>query len=142
MSLRNVLVKPLRLRTSPLGCPVSSLLSPCSQQSFAGRFPVLAQEITASGTRAQVILGADDRHLKFRSCVGVELLPTGAAVITLGTRVQSTNLFGHVYMALIDHVHRNYVSPTMLQLAVDHAVQHGRQGQSAAIGFEELPQVA
>lgn len=28
MALRNVLVKPLGLRTSPLGCPVSSLLSP------------------------------------------------------------------------------------------------------------------
>src|SRR5690606_25159106 len=27
MRLRNVLVRPLRLRTSPLGCPVSSLLS-------------------------------------------------------------------------------------------------------------------
>jgi hypothetical protein len=126
MSLRNVLVKPLRLRTSPLGCPVSSLLSPCSEQTFVGRFPVLAQHVDASGASAQVILGADDRHLRFRSCVGVEILPSGQAVVTLGTRVQSTNLFGHVYMALIDHVHRNYVSPTMLQLAVDHAVQNER----------------
>lgn len=139
MSLRNVLVKPLRLRTSPLGCPVSSLLSPCSQQSFAGRFPVLAQETLGSGTRAQVSLGADDRHLKFRSCVGVEMLASGAAVITLGTRVQSTNLFGHVYMAVIDHVHRNYVSPTMLQLAVDYAVQHGRQHEPAGRGLQAFP---
>jgi len=29
MALRNAAVKPLGLRTSPLGCPVSSLLSPC-----------------------------------------------------------------------------------------------------------------
>jgi hypothetical protein len=139
MSLRNVLVKPLRLRTSPLGCPVSSLLSPCSQQSFAGRFPVLAQETLATGTRAQVILGADDRHLKFRSCVGVEMLPSGAAVITLGTRVQSTNLFGHFYMAVIDYVHRNYVSPIMLQLAVDHAVRHGQRSEPACLDLRAFP---
>ena len=99
-----------------------------------GRFPVLAQQVDASGKRTQVILGADDRHLRFRSCVGVEMLPSGAAVVTLGTRVQSTNLFGHVYMALIDHVHRNYVSPTMLQLAVDHAVQHERVCKPAPLG--------
>ena len=134
MSLRNVLVKPLRLRTSPLGCPVSSLLSPCSEQTFAGRFPVLAQHVDVSGKHAQVILGADDRHLRFRSCVGVEMLPSGAAVVTLGTRVHSTNLFGHFYMALIDHVHRNYVSPTMLQLAVDHALQNERLCKPAVLG--------
>jgi len=36
MGLRNLLVAPLRLRTSPLGCPASSLLSANPDQLFAG----------------------------------------------------------------------------------------------------------
>lgn len=122
MALRNVLVKPLRLRTSPLGCPVSSLLAQDAGQHFAGRFPVLAQRIDAGGRRAQVLLGADDRHLRFRSCVGVEILPGGDVVVTLGTRVHCLNAFGRVYMAVIDRVHRGYVSPALLRPAVDHAL--------------------
>jgi len=123
MRLRNVLVYPLRLRTSPLGCPVSSLLGPCAAQQFAGRFPVLAQDADLFGTRAQVILGADDRHLRFRSCVAVEKAADGGAVVTLATRVQYLNWFGRLYMALIERVHRGYIAPTMLRLAVDHAVR-------------------
>src|SRR6478672_2280471 len=73
MRLRNVLVRPLRLRTSPLGCPVSSLLSPDRDNLFAGRYPVLDQAIDPRGLHAQVLLGADDRHLRFRSCVGVRI---------------------------------------------------------------------
>lgn len=122
MALRNVLVKPLRLRTSPLGCPVSSLLAQDAGQHFAGRFPVLAQRIDAGGRRAQVLLGADDRHLRFRSCVGVEILPGGDVEVTLGTRVHCLNRFGRVYMALIDRVHRGYVSPALMRPAVEHAL--------------------
>jgi hypothetical protein len=131
MQFRNVLVKPLRLRTSPLGCPVSSLLSPCAPQQFAGRFPVLAQEADLFGTRAQVILGADDRHLRFRSCVAVEKMKDGGAVVTLATRVHYLNWFGRFYMAMIDRVHRGYISPTMLRLAVEHAVQGMRATDAA-----------
>lgn len=122
MAVRNVLVKPLRLRTSPMGCPVSSLLAQDAGPRFAGRFPVLAQRIDADGRRAQVLLGADDRHLRFRSCVGVEILPDGDVVVTLGTRVHCLNRFGRIYMALIDRVHRGYVSPALMRPAVDHAL--------------------
>ena len=123
MAVRNILVKPLRLRTSPLGCPVSSLLAKDDGPRFDGRFPVLAQRIDASGRRAQVLLGADDRHLRFRSCVGVEILPGGDVVVTLGTRVQCLNRFGRIYMAMIDRVHRGYVSPALLRPAVEHALE-------------------
>jgi hypothetical protein len=97
MAFRNVLVKPLGLRTSPLGCPVSSLLSPDVSHLFAGRFPVLEQH-------------SDSRRV----------------TITLGTRVRTRNPFGRWYMAIIDRVHRAYIAPAMLRLAVDHAVRSVR----------------
>ena len=121
MGLRNVLVKPLGLRTSPLGCPVSSLLNDAPQR-FAGRFPVLEQAIDADDRRAQVVLGADDKHLRFRSCAAVECLPSGKVRFTLGTRVRNRNLFGAVYMRLIDRTHRRYVAPAMLSMAVGHVL--------------------
>ena len=122
MRFRNMLVRPLRLRTSPLGCPVSSLLSGERDRLFAGRFPVLGQRVSPDLRHAEVLLGADDRHLAFRSCVGVERTGDGLR-ITLGTRVRCNNAFGRVYMALIDGVHRRYISPTLLEMAVAHALQ-------------------
>jgi Protein of unknown function (DUF2867) len=120
MKLRNVLVWPLRLRTSPLGCPASSLLSANREKLFAGQYPILDQSIDARGLRAEVMLGADDRHLRFRSCVGVRFIGDDAH-ITLATRVQFRNWFGRLYLASIDKVHRSYISPTMLSMAVEHA---------------------
>ena len=122
MRLRNVLVRPLRLRTSPLGCPVSSLLSTERDQQFLGRYPVLAQRVDVDGLRAQVVLGADDRHLRFRSCVGVRLLEGDRLEISLGTRVACKNAFGRFYMAMIATVHQRYISPAMLRHAVEHAL--------------------
>jgi hypothetical protein len=121
MRVRNWLVKPLGLRTSPLGCPVSSLLSAEPGQSFGGRFPVLGQSVDPSERRAQVVLGADDRHLRFRSCVGVHIVSDSRIDFTLGTRVHCSNAFGRFYMAAIGSVHRNYVTPAMLRAAVAHA---------------------
>ena len=121
MNLRNFLVRPIGLRTSPLGCPVSSLLSPVKSNLFANRYPVLDQKINATNTRAQVILGANDKHLIFRSCVGVEILDGQRIAITLGTRVHCKNLFGRFYMGFIDQAHRAYIAPTMLRMAVEHA---------------------
>lgn len=125
MSLRNLLVRPLRLRTSPLGCPASSLLSADRSRLFAGRYPVLDQALDDRGRYAEVLLGADDRHLRFRSSVAVRIVGDDAHV-TLGTRVQCRNWFGRRYMAVIDRVHRTYISPTMLGMAVEHA-QRSRQ---------------
>jgi hypothetical protein len=122
MAIRNLLVTPLRLRTSPLGCPVSSLLSEDRSRLFAGRFPVLAQQLSDDGRSAEVLLGADDRHLRFRSCVRVERLDDGQLRISLGTRVRTHNAFGRFYMAMIDRTHRRYISPTMLRMAVAHAL--------------------
>lgn len=119
MALRNTLVRPLGLRTSPLGCPVSSLLSCNAAETFDGRFPVLAQ--TVGATHAQVILGADDKHLRFRSCVAVRTIGDACIELSLGTRVHCKNVFGHAYIALIERVHRHHVSPAMLRMAAEHA---------------------
>jgi hypothetical protein len=121
MALRNVLVRPLGLRTSPLGCPVSSLLLPVREQLFAGRFPVLDQHVDAEDRHAQVVLGADDKHLMFRSCVAIHVINTHRVEVSLGTRVHCKNLFGRFYMAAIQHVHRSYIAPAMLRMAVEHA---------------------
>jgi len=128
MAFRNVLVKPLGLRTSPLGCPVSSLLTERPVARFESRFPVLAQRGQRNDRVSEVILGADDKHLRFRSCVGVSVGDDGAIAVTLGTRVATTNGFGWVYLALNDRKPKAYVSPVMLRLAVDHAVRTLRAG--------------
>jgi hypothetical protein len=121
MSFRNTLVKPLGLRTSPLGCPVSSLLSD-GPQRFGGCYPVLGQSVDHADCYAQVLLGADDKHLQFRSCAAVEILPGGSVRFSLGTRVRNRNWFGHLYMGLIDRAHRGYITPTMLRMAVGHVL--------------------
>jgi Protein of unknown function (DUF2867) len=122
MALRNAMVKPIGLRMSPLGCPVSSLLSPQSEAVFAGRFPVRQQQYDAFDRHHQVILGTNDKHLMFRSCASVDV--TGDRIeFTLGTRVRCKNAFGHVYMGMIDRVHRRHVSPAILRHAVQHVLR-------------------
>jgi hypothetical protein len=135
MRLRNLLVWPLRLRTSPLGCPASSLLSADRSRLFAGKYPVLDQRVDARIQQAEVMLGADDRHLRFRSCVGVRFVGDDAH-ITLGTRVQCRNWFGRGYISAIDRVHRRYISPTMLEMAVEHALRRRQAVEdSTALAF-------
>jgi hypothetical protein len=122
MMVRNILVRPLGLRTSPLGCPVSSLLSDDRSHLFAKQYPVLDQAIEEDPLRAEVVLGAKDKHLIFRSCVGVEIMKPTRVNVTLGTSVKCKNLFGHFYMSAISYVHRKYISPTMLRRAADYLV--------------------
>lgn len=136
MQLRNRLVSPLKLRVSPLGCPVSSLLATGAAEHFAGRFPVLAQ--CATRDRAQVVLGADDRHLRFRSCVAARRLDDGGVEFTLETRVQTLNAFGRFYLAMIDATHRHYIAPTMLRAAVEHVVETAPR--RAPVGLSILSQ--
>lgn len=123
MRFRNAVVKPLGLRRSHLGCPVSSLVAPapCAQW-FDGQYPVLAQAIDPDAQCAQVLLGANDKHLRFRTCVSVHLLPGGDARISMGSRVRCANAFGRAYMAAIELVHRKYISPTMLRTATQAAI--------------------
>lgn len=123
MKVRNVLVHPFGLRTSPLGCPVSSLLAPSAPVRFDSRFPVHAQAIASDARTAQVILGADDKHLVFRTCVAVRLLDDGAVEFSMANRVACTNVFGRVYMALIASTHRRVIAPAMLAHAVDAALR-------------------
>ncbi len=118
MWLRNQLVRPLQLRRSPLGCPVSSLLASEAPERFSGRYPVLAQSCLPGNRDAAVLLGADDRHLRFRSCVGVRIVDRTQVEVVFGTQVQCRNLFGHLYLRTIDAVHRRYVAPTMLRTAL------------------------
>jgi hypothetical protein len=84
-AIRNALVRPLGLRTSPLGCPVSSLLIE-SDTLFANKFPVRSiirnnkalpyspPQTSPPSNCVAVILGADDWHLKFRTLIGVDTL--------------------------------------------------------------------
>lgn len=122
MKIRNTLVKPLGLRTSPLGCPVSTLLAKNSAQYFAEKYPVIDQRRTEDGRSVEVILGADDKHLSFRSCVAVRLAADDTVEISLGDKIFCKNLFGRFYMFVITGVHRHYIAPTMLRMAVDHAL--------------------
>lgn len=126
MAVRNAVVRPLGLRRSPLACPVSSLQPPIAGQvmdpdslRFAGRYPVHASLVAADGRSAQVLLGADDKHLAFRSCVGVRCLDDGRVEYSLATRVACRNAFGRLYMALIERTHRRYIAPHLLQVAVE-----------------------
>ncbi|MBB6564076.1 hypothetical protein HNP48_006802 [Acidovorax soli] len=126
MAVRNVIVRPLGLRRSPLACPVSSLQPPSAGQAmpegsplFACRYPVHASQVAPDGRSAQVLLGADDRHLAFRSCVGVRWLDDGRVEYSLATRVACRNAFGRLYMALIERTHRRYIAPHLLQVAVE-----------------------
>ena len=120
MMIRNLLVSPLGLRTSPLGCPVSSLLSEDRRNLFANHYPVLDQSVDDDSGVAQVLLGANDKHLIFRSCVAIEIVDRHVQ-LTLGTTVRCKNLFGRFYMAAISQAHRRYISPTMLRRAADYA---------------------
>lgn len=131
MALRNIIVKPLGLRTSPLGCPVSSLLSPDTSNLFMDRYPVLAQQVEADDRQAQVVLGANDKHLQFRSCVSVRIVDDHHVDVLLGSRVHCKNLFGRFYMGAIDLVHRRYVTPAMLRLAVEYAIVQEHQELAA-----------
>lgn len=134
MMIRNILVRPLGLRTSPLGCPVSSLLSDERTNLFANQYPVLDQSVEEHGLRAEVVLGARDKHLIFRSCIGVEKVGSKQVNLTLGTGVRCKNLFGHFYMSAISFVHRKYISPTMLRRAADYLISKNQMTRRYLVG--------
>ena len=164
---RNVLVSPLKLRTSPLGCPVSSLLgTPKAEQPTrcGGRFPVIRQQASwqdasplkppqvyapaslpgvvspGSGSRGttsgsegtaaqlyttQVVLGANDKHLNFRTAVMVRFLLSpgtgGRLSCLLSDRVATHNAFGAFYMTTIAAAHSGVIAPGMLHAAFKNA---------------------
>lgn len=89
--LRNILVKPLGLKTSGEGAPASG--------GLIGLFPVLSE------TPERLVAGFDDYHLDFRIVVDV----AGAAAdrrVTLTTLVRTNNLLGRAYLTLIIPFHK------------------------------------
>ena len=89
--LRNILVKPLGLKTSGEGAP--------APHGMIGLFPVLSE------TPERLIAGFDDYHLDFRAVVDVAGGPADRQV-TLTTIVRTNNLLGRAYLALIVPVHK------------------------------------
>ncbi len=122
MNLRNSIVKPLGLRTSPLGCPVSTLLQENGTNLFANCYPVVDQFINIDDSEAQVILGTNDKHLMFRSSVGVRIISKREIEVSLANRVHCLNAFGALYMKAIEPVHFHYIGPTMLRRAVNYVL--------------------
>lgn len=123
MALRNAMVMPLGLRRSSLGCPVSSLIGGSTGTLFRGKYPVLDQRVDVDGARAEVVLGADDKHVEFRTCVAVIKHDPQQAEIRLENAVHCRNRFGHFYMAAIRGVHQRAIAPAMLRDAIEYALR-------------------
>ena len=118
MKVRNVFAKPFKLRTSPLCCPVSSLLSQERDLCFNG-LPVLQSQVDQD--RCRVMLGADDWHLSFRTQIEVLSGPMGTQV-SMTSGVRTKGLFGSIYLWLITPVHKHQVTPALLDSATRFAL--------------------
>ena len=90
------------------------------------------QRIDLDGGMIEVVLGADDKHLRFRSCVGVLSPAEGRLVFSLETRVETLNAFGRFYMGAIRHMHHRLIAPLMLRRAADYALRRLSGAASAA----------
>eukprot|EP00658_Telonema_sp_P-2_P049959 TRINITY_DN38028_c0_g1_i1.p1 TRINITY_DN38028_c0_g1~~TRINITY_DN38028_c0_g1_i1.p1 ORF type:complete len:178 (-),score=20.53 TRINITY_DN38028_c0_g1_i1:10-543(-) len=115
--IRNLIVRPLGLRTAPIACGVSSLLGRGRGKAsfFGGKFPVI--DVVRDGAhRVAVVLGADDKHLRFRTVVGVDMEKEPPMVI-MTTLVDPFGMFGHFYATVVDPVHRRFVTPEILRHA-------------------------
>jgi hypothetical protein len=99
MHLRNVLVRPLGLKTAP-----DPTLGPDGSIGF---FPVVSR------TPDKVVLGLDDRHLDFR--IVIDVAPSGAerGKVTATTFVKTHGALGVAYLNAILPFHRIIV-PTLL----------------------------
>jgi Protein of unknown function (DUF2867) len=102
LSLRNLLVAPLGLRTSGAG-----LVPP---REMIGIFPVVSQ------TPDRLIAGFNDSHLDFR--VVVDVKPAGGVrQVTATTLVRTHNWLGRTYLAIIMPFHRRIVPALLRQVA-------------------------
>jgi hypothetical protein len=98
LSLRNLLVAPLGLKTSGAGSGTRDMI---------GIFPVVSE------TSDRLVAGFNDSHLDFRLIVDVT--PSGEArQITATTLVRTHNRLGRIYLAIITPFHRLIV-PAMLR---------------------------
>jgi len=100
LALRNLVVAPLGLHTSPP--------SPAAGLGVLGIFPVLSQ------TPDRLVAGFDDRHLDFRVIVNVSPRLERQRV-TLTTLVLTHNRLGRAYLAAVLPFHRVIVRAMLRQ---------------------------
>jgi len=107
LSLRNLLVAPLGLKTSGAGGPAAPREM---TRDMIGIFPVVSE------TPGRLIAGFNDRHLDFR--VVVDVTPSdGVRQVTATTLVKTHNWFGRTYLAIILPFHRLIVPALLRQVA-------------------------
>jgi hypothetical protein len=104
LSLRNRLVAPVGLKTSPLGQP--------KLPRSIGIFPVIAE------TPHRVLLGLNDKHLDFRIAVDVAV-GTEQRHFTATPLVRTHNLLERTYLATVLPFHRVIVPALLAQAAVN-----------------------
>ena len=102
LSLRNILVAPLGLKTSGAG--------PTTPRDMIGIFPVLSE------TPGRLIAGFNDSHLDFRVVVDVTA-PGDVRQVTATTLVLTHNWLGRTYLAIIMPFHRLIVPALLRQVA-------------------------
>ena len=102
LSLRNLLVAPLGLKTAGAG--------PTTPRDMIGIFPVVSE------TPDRLVAGFNDHHLDFR--VVVEVTPPGGVrQVTATTLVKTHNRLGRAYLAIILPFHRLIVPALLRQVA-------------------------
>ena len=102
LTLRNLLVAPLGLKTSGSG-----LVPP---KDMIGIFPVVSQ------TPNRLIAGFNDHHLDFRVVIDVTG-PADVQQVTATTLVKTHNWLGRTYLAIIMPFHRLIVPALLRQVA-------------------------
>ena len=107
LSLRNLLVRPFGLKESGDGEPAPG--------GMIGLFPVISE------TPERLVAGFNDRHLDFR--VVVDVAPSqGGQQVTATTLVQTHNVLGRAYLAIVLPFHRLIVR-TLLQRAFRQGIR-------------------
>jgi hypothetical protein len=102
LSLRNLLVAPLGLKTSGA--------DPTASRDMIGIFPVVSE------SPDRLVAGFNDHHLDFR--VVVDVTPAGAVrQVTATTLVRTHSWLGRAYLALILPFHRLIVPALLRQVA-------------------------
>ena len=103
MGLRDAVMGPLGLKTTPAGPRGSGALTPGQR---IGIFRILER------TPEELLLGEDDRHLDFR----VSLRVPGDGSATLATLVQFRNAWGRLYFFFVRPFHAS-IARAMLERA-------------------------